>query len=85
MRIVAHIPHPQIKISIFQYNDKYLIEMEAAQYKQTYKISVDSVDGIEGIKKLCTGELIKNSMLRFSSMHEDFLKSYSIYKEERSS
>ncbi len=50
--------------------------MEAASYKQTYKISVDSVDGIEGIKKLCNEELLNNSMKRFSSMHEDFAKAF---------
>ncbi len=76
MRVVAQIPHPQILISIHQYNNKYLIEMEAGQYKQTYKISVDSVDGIEGIKKLCSEELIQSSMKRFMAMHEDFTKAY---------
>ncbi len=76
MRTITHIPHPQMKISVFQYNDKYIIEMEAAQYKQTYKISVDSVNGLEGIKALCTDELIQNTLSRFSAMHTDFAKAY---------
>jgi hypothetical protein len=72
MRIVATIPHPQLRIAIFLYNEKYIIEMEAAQYKQTFKISQDSVDGLEDVKKLCSQELIDGAMRRFSEMHADF-------------
>ncbi len=57
--------------------------MEAAQYKQTYKISVDSVDGVEGAKALCTPDLIQNTMNRFSSMHEDFAKAFAAAKTDR--
>jgi hypothetical protein len=76
MRIVAQIPHPKLKISIFQYNEKYIIEIEAAQYKQTYKISVDSVNSLEEVKALCTEELLENSMKRFSQMHADFATAF---------
>lgn len=76
MRIVATVPHPQLKISIFSYNEKYIIEIEAAQYKQTYKISQDSVNGIEDVKKLCSQSLIDGSMQRFSQMHTDFKQAF---------
>ena len=65
MRIIATIPHPRLRISIFLYNEKYIIELEAAQYKQTFKISAESVDGLEGVKALLTEELLNNSMSRF--------------------
>jgi hypothetical protein len=76
MRIIATIPHPQLKISIFLYNEKYIIELEAGQYKQTFKISADSVDGLEGVKKLITHELLDNCLNRFAAMHADFKKSF---------
>jgi hypothetical protein len=76
MRIIATIPHPQIKISIFLYNEKYIIELEAGQYKQTFKISNDSVDGLEGVKRLISPELLDNCLNRFSAMHSDFKKSF---------
>ena len=76
MRIIATIPHPQLKISIFLYNEKYIIELEAGQYKQTFKISADSVEGIEGVKKLISPELLENCLIRFSGMHADFKKSF---------
>lgn len=72
MRIVAQIPHPQLKISIFSWNEKYIIEIEAGQYKQTYKISQDSVDGLEDVKRLCSTELLEGTLERFRAMHNDF-------------
>lgn len=72
MRIIAQVPHPQIKISIMMWNDKYIIEMEAGQFKQTYKISIDSVSGVDGVKALCTPDLINGTLQRFSLMHQDF-------------
>lgn len=76
MRIIATIPHPQLKISIFLYNEKYIIEIEGGQYKQSFKIGADSVAGLEGVKALITSELLDNCMARFSGMHADFKKSF---------
>ena len=81
MRIIATIPHPQLKISVFLYNEKYIIELEAGQYKQTFKISADSVDGLDGLKKLITQELLDNCLNRFSGMHADFKKSFDQTKQ----
>jgi len=76
MRIVATIPHPHMKISIYHYNEKYIIEMEGGQYRQAYKISADSVAGLEGAKALCTPDLIEGTLNRFSGMHADFAKAF---------
>lgn len=76
MRIIAQIPHPDLRIVIMSWNEKYLIEMEAGQYKQTYKISTDSVNGLEGVKALCTPELIQKTLERFREMHTDFAKAF---------
>ena len=76
MRIIATIPHPNLKISVFLYNEKYIIELEAGQYKQTFKISADSVQGLEGLRALLTDELLMNSLERFAGMHADFKKAF---------
>jgi len=70
-----------MRISIMQWNEKYIIEMEAGQYKQTYKIAQDSISGLEEVKALCTPELIESTMVRFSSMHHDFSTSYKTLKQ----
>lgn len=56
--------------------------MEAGQYKQTYKISVDSVDGIEDVKSLCSEELITQTLNRFSAMHHDFANAFKRIKPQ---
>lgn len=72
MRLVANISHPRVKIAIMSYNDKWIIEIEGGQYKQTYKIGHDSVNGVEDVKKLITEELLDGTMERFGGMHKDF-------------
>ena len=81
MRIIATIPHPQLKISIFLYNEKYIIEMEAAQYKQSFKISADSMSGVDEVKALVTPEFINHCMERFNGMHGDFKKAFEDLKK----
>jgi len=58
------------------YNDKWIIEIEAGQYKQTFKIGHDSVNGLEEVKQLVTRELMQGSLQRFSSMHADFAEAF---------
>jgi hypothetical protein len=50
--------------------------LEACQYRQAFKISADSVDGLEGVKALLTPELLENCLNRFAGMHADFKKSF---------
>jgi hypothetical protein len=69
-----------MRISIMQWNEKYIIEMEAGQYKQTYKISQDSVSGLEEVKALCSQDLMDNTMARFSNMHNDFSTAFKSLK-----
>jgi hypothetical protein len=58
------------------YNDKWIIEIEAAQYKQTYKIGHDSVSGLEDVRKLISTSLIGGTLERFRGMHGDFAQAF---------
>lgn len=68
MRIIAHIPHPKLTISIFSMNDKYQIKFEAGLMEQTYKLLHSDVDGIEGIKKLVDEAFLEQILNRFNEM-----------------
>lgn len=37
MRILGSIPHKVFKISVFSWNEKYLVKVEAGFFEQTYK------------------------------------------------
>lgn len=72
MRIIATIPHPRVKISVFQMNGKYLLKMEAGPYEQTYKIYEDEISSMEQLHALCNDAFMQTVMARFEQMHADF-------------
>jgi hypothetical protein len=72
MRIVATVPHPKVKISVFQMNNKYLLKMEAGPYEQTYKIYEDEIQSMEQIQAICNEAFMQTVISRFETMHADF-------------
>lgn len=72
MRIIATIPHPKVKISVFQMNNKYLLKMEAGPYEQTYKIYEDEIQSMEQLHSLCNETFMNSVIARFEAMHADF-------------
>lgn len=69
MRIIDTIPHPQLKISIFQMNGKYLVKFEAGPYEQTYKVEETEVEGLVGLKSKVTNEFLIEVASAFRTMH----------------
>lgn len=81
MRIIAEIPHPSCKISVFYMNQKYIIKFEKGNFEQSYKISeLDYViSGLEDIKKVINESLITSVLLRFEQMNKDLTGALSDY------
>ena len=69
MRIIATIPHPNILISVFQINDKYVVKLEAGQMEQTFKFTNEEVKGIDDIKNLMDAEFMRKAIERFNEMY----------------
>ncbi len=76
MRLVADIPHERYKIQIHNYNSKYIVKIELAQFEQTFKISETDVNGLEDVKKMITENLLNNSLERFVSMRSDWADAF---------
>jgi hypothetical protein len=74
MRIIGEIPHPQLKITLFNWNNKYLIKFEAGNYEQTYKVNEYDVAGEEALKNLVTEEFLDKVKETFKSMHSNLQK-----------
>jgi len=70
MRVVSEIAHPELKITIFHWNNRYLIKLEAGLFEQTYKIQEYDVDSEDEVKKLVTNEFIRGAIDRFNQMAE---------------
>jgi hypothetical protein len=82
MRVIAELPHPDCKISIFSMNQKYIIKLEKGVFEQIYKISeLDVPDGADGIFKILNEDFLKKSAERFNEMRADFNTAYKKYDE----
>jgi hypothetical protein len=69
MRIIETIPHPQLRISIFSMNDKYLVKIEAGPYEQVYKVDQMEIEGLNALKALINDEFLEGVATVFRSMH----------------
>ena len=83
MRIVAELPHPECKITIFSMNQKFVIKLEKGIYEQTYKLSeIDFIEGVNGVFKVLDEEFMKTVGERFSQMRSDFNSAFNRYENE---
>jgi hypothetical protein len=76
MRVVEEIPHPACKITIFAWNAKYIVKLEAGGFEQSYKINEADVTGLGDIKKMLTPQFIEGVMARFSEMSKEWVAAY---------
>lgn len=76
MRVVEEIPHNQFKITIFSWNNKYIVKIEIGQFEQVYKISESDVMGIDDIKLMLNDTFLSKVMNRFVEMRSDFADSF---------
>lgn len=76
MRIVAEIPHPQMKITIMVWNEKYLIKMECGQYEQYYKIKKEDVGSLNDVIKMIDEEFQQKVLEQFKVMSQNFLHAW---------
>jgi hypothetical protein len=72
MRIVKDIPHPRFKITVYSWNNKYIIKIEDAHLEQSYKIDENQVSGLEEIENMMSKPFLLKVLKRFSEMGDDF-------------
>ncbi len=81
MRIIAELPHPECKITIFSMNQKFIIKLEKGVFEQVYKISeMDVPDGVNGVFKILDESFMKNASERFGQMRGDFNEAFKRYE-----
>jgi hypothetical protein len=80
MRVIAELPHPDFKITIFSMNQKFIIKAEKGILEQSYKVpDMDLTDGINSVFELLDEEFLKTINARFASMGKDFKDAYHRY------
>ncbi len=68
MRVVKEIPYPHFKITIFNWNNRYLIKLEAGSFEQTYKISELDVVSEDDLLNLLDEDFLTQAVVRFDEM-----------------
>jgi hypothetical protein len=80
MRVIAELPHPDFKISIFAMNQKFIVKIEKGVLEQSYKISeMDLTDGVNSVFELLDEEFLQKVGTRFAEMNADFKAAYYRY------
>lgn len=80
MRIIAELPHPDMKITIMSMNQKFIVKMEKGVYEQIFKVSeMDLTDGVNSVFELLDEEFLTKANERFKEMNKDFRDSYNRY------
>ncbi|MEQ9439048.1 MAG: hypothetical protein RIG62_08360 [Cyclobacteriaceae bacterium] len=68
MRVVGEIPHPQCKITIFYWNNKYLIKLERGWVEQTYKVPELEITGEGDVQKMVNEDFLAKVIGLFDTM-----------------
>ncbi len=70
MRVVGEIPHPECKITIFHWNNRYLIKIEAGPFEQTFKVNDYDITSEADLNKILSEEFIGQAIADFQTCRE---------------
>ena len=76
MRVINEINKPGYRITVFNWNAKYLIKFEQGDLEQTFKISELDVINEEDIYSLLTDEFNNDVIRNFKSMNDIITKHF---------
>ncbi|RKD13735.1 hypothetical protein BCY91_09200 [Pelobium manganitolerans] len=80
MRVVAELPHPDCKITIFSMNNKYIIKFEQGTLEQTFKLAeMDVLNGVDGVFEILDESFISAVVAGFKDMRKNFMDAYQRY------
>jgi len=78
MRVIAELPHPECKITIFSMNQKYIVKFEQGAFEQSYKLAEMDLSGggVNDVFEILDEEFITTVIDRFKLMRGDFTSAY---------
>jgi len=71
MRLLANIPHPILRISIFTNDNRFTLKFESGLYEQTYKFrDGDGFDSVDAIINLVTESFCNDVLNLLNLQHK---------------
>ena len=81
MRVLAELPHPDCKITIFGMNQKFIIKFEQGSLEQSYKLAEsDIVGGVNGVFELLDDDFMERVLDTFGLMRNSIIDAYNKYQ-----
>lgn len=68
MRIVGDIPHTQCKITLYAWNNRYLVKLEQGYLEQTFKIDQYDLTSEADLLTIVNEDFIRQALQRFDEM-----------------
>lgn len=69
MRIVGEISHHDCKITLYSWNNRYLIKLETGFLEQTYKVNQFDIASEDELYKIVDTPFINEALDRFTEMN----------------
>ena len=72
MHFIKEITHPQMRISLFEWNSKYIVKFETPHLEQSYKYSVLDFSSQKEIEELVSSSSFQDFVLQtFKNMYAE--------------
>ena len=68
MRVIKEVKHPACKITLYAWNNRYIIKLEAGLLEQTFKVNEFDVTSEQEVEKLLDETFIREALERFDQM-----------------
>lgn len=68
MRVLKEIQRPQCKVTVYQWNEKYLLKLEKGPIEQTFKISEMDLTSEDELEEILNEEFMQKADERFTEM-----------------
>jgi hypothetical protein len=71
MHFIKEIPHDSMRISLFEWNSKYILKFETTDLEQSFKFSIMDFSNQKEIEELATSSSFQNTIIQnFKNMYE---------------
>jgi hypothetical protein len=68
MKVIGTIIRPECTITLFHWNNKYLLKLEAGPFEQTYKVDEYELATEDDLRKIINEDFMSEAMERFADM-----------------
>ena len=71
MRVIKEIPLKDLKVTIYNWNNKYLVKLEQGLLEQTFKVPETEITSEQDLEALLSEDFLNKARQRFRDMMAD--------------